>query len=806
MKNKPAFIPQQLIYAGAAAALLLINDLLLTLYLAESARFLYTSIITPLLSLAATVAVFYAAWRMQRSGSRLAYFWTLAAVAQACYAVGEVLWVYYDQIALTQPFPSPADIFYLAYSPIFVLAVLTLPAMKVTLTEKLKLGVDLQLILLAAGSGFWYFLIGPLVSQYRGEPLINQALGVAYPVADLVQIWALTLLVFRLPAHTNRNPLLLLVAAASINVVADCFFTYQSLTGTYEIGQLLDVAYNGGYLVYALAGLWQGLIASQEKPAQPDREVLQARPQDNATWLYYLPYGWVLGVFILLLHQVFQPSLSTPFILVIFTGLTFFLVIIRQVLVLKENTMLVQELRLANAEVQRQQRELQKRNSELLVEITERQRAEEKLSYEALHDSLTLLPNRALFLSRLAAAARIKQNRPDYRFSVLFLDLDGFKVINDNMGHSAGDRLLVKIGCILQDCVRSTDTVARLGGDEFVFLLEDLRDLDMVRQISERILHEISRPIEMDGTMVYLSGSLGVVLEADTALSPEEILRDADLAMYQAKAFGKARYELFSPNMRTQAARRMESEDALRLALEQEEFSLQYQPIISLKDQRLTAFEVSLRWDAPTNGLAQMAEETGLSLPLGRAVIRQVCRQLAAWQPLFAPGACPCMHINLSPRQVLEGNLFSEVSAALEESGIPGSLLAVEITEEIWVDHTAQVNHLAERLSQLGVSAWIDNFGAGKSALRKMEKLTIGGVIVDPGMVAGIRANQKGPLVAHAVLGLLQELGLEIIITGVEQEDQLAVLQDYPAVYAQGSRLSPPLDAHGIEAWLRETA
>ncbi len=360
-----------------------------------------------------------------------------------------------------------------------------------------------------------------------------------------------------------------------------------------------------------------------------------------------------------------------------------------------------------------------------LGRVVERRRAEEQLIHGALHDPLTHLPNRAFFLERLQFATRRAQRQPDYRFAVLFLDLDRFKVVNDSLGHLAGDEFLVEIARRLTACVRRTDvvvrhedqntlpascandddTIARLGGDEFTILLDDIRDASDPLRVAKRIQQALNEPFTLSGQQVVTTVSMGVALSTTGYTEAQDILRDADLAMYRAKALGKARCEVFDQAMHDSAVARLQLEGDLRHALEHEEFRLYYQPIVSLDTREIQGFEALVRWPHPQRGMLTpahflaVAEETGMILFLGKWVMREACRQMRRWQEEYATAASLTVSINVSARELAQADFVQETAHILQETGVRPSAIRLELTEGAAMDdaeHTRRVLHRPE--------------------------------------------------------------------------------------------------------------
>ena len=436
-----------------------------------------------------------------------------------------------------------------------------------------------------------------------------------------------------------------------------------------------------------------------------------------------------------------------------------------------------------------------------IQDITDRKRAEERLLHDALHDALTGLPNRALFMDHLRLAVERARRRESRQFAVLFLDLDRFKVINDSLGHMVGDQLLVGIAHRLEDCLRPGDLVARLGGDEFTVLLEDIGSVSEATAVAERLQRELSRPFALAGREVFTTVSIGIAPSTVGHDRPENFLRDADTAMYCAKMLGKARHEVFDKNMHARAVTQLQLETDLRRAVEREEFFVQFQPIVSLETGGIRSFEALVRWRHPEHGLISpgafipVAEETGLIVPLGRWVLTEACRQMRLWQTQHPERPPLSVSVNLSSKQFTQPDLIAQIQQALEETGLAPSSLKLEITESVVMENIEKAAEMLRELRALGVELSIDDFGTGYSSLSYLHRFPIDTLKIDRSFVTRMAENNENMEIVRTIVMLAHNLKMNVVAEGVETEQQLMQLMALGCGYAQGFYFSKPLDA-----------
>jgi diguanylate cyclase (GGDEF)-like protein/PAS domain S-box-containing protein len=446
-----------------------------------------------------------------------------------------------------------------------------------------------------------------------------------------------------------------------------------------------------------------------------------------------------------------------------------------------------------------------------IQDITDRKLAEQQLHHDAFHDALTGLPNRALFMDHLKLAIARSRRNTSARYAVLYLDLDRFKIINDSLGHTIGDQLLVGIADRLKNNLRPGDTVARLGGDEFTVLVEDISDDGESVQVAERIQKELSIPFNLSGREVFTTVSMGIAPSATGYERAEDILRDADTAMYRAKSAGKARYEIFDKAMHARAINLLQMETDMRRALEREEFILHYQPIVALENFRLRGFEALVRWQHPERGFISpmdfipVAEETGMIVPLGEWVMREACAQMNQWQRGFPLDHPLFITVNLSSKQFSQNALISTFAAILEETGVKAQSVKLEITESVVMENIETATEMLRQLRSLGVQLAIDDFGTGYSSLSYLHRFPIDTLKIDRSFVTRMSENNENCEIVRTIVVLAQNLGMDVVAEGVETNEQLVLLQKLGCENGQGYFFSKPVNAEGAEKIIAET-
>ncbi len=442
-------------------------------------------------------------------------------------------------------------------------------------------------------------------------------------------------------------------------------------------------------------------------------------------------------------------------------------------------------------------------------DISQRKAFEKQLYHQAFHDSLTTMPNRVLFMERLGRAVERAKRYSDYAFAVLLIDLDRFKGINDSLGHLAGDTLLIKMASRFKSCVRNVDTVARLGGDEFAILTEEFKTTQEVIQVAKRIQNVTKLPFFIDDNEVQVSASIGIVLETRNYKTPENILRDADIAMYRAKAQGKARFKVFNKKMHEQVVESLKMENDLRNAIQKQELILHYQPIIAINNYKFEGFEALVRWNHPTLGIIppskfiSIAEETGLIVPLGQWILSEACQQMKRWRQTFPEFPNFTMNVNISFRQFFEKDLLNFLSEVLRKNNMNPQFLKIELTESVLMDNEVSIIEKLNRMQSLGIKLAIDDFGTGYSSLAYLQQFPLDSLKIDRSFIKKIH-EPEGMAIVKTIINLAKNLGLSVVAEGVEKKAQFETLKTIKCDNAQGFLFSRPMNKQAATTYLEK--
>jgi diguanylate cyclase (GGDEF)-like protein/PAS domain S-box-containing protein len=824
-------------------------------------------------------------------------------------AFGQVAWYFYEHILhIETPFPSWADLGYLSTYPCLICGILLLPGRRRPGTILVRVLLDSLMIVAAAATFSWHFLIAPALETSEAGLLLT-TLALAYPIADLVVLFCLLLTLTHIEDKRLKPVVLPLALGVMALVISDSLFCYRVLAGTYVTGTVLDI---GWAVSPMLIGLGTGRIA---RSPWVDTTADDLDPHGVSAWRALLPYGLLPPIVLLLIHSHGEShtGLASNGTYVLALSVVVF-VFIRQLVAIGERSELFARLRETYVRLDESHRALESAHKDMqrseerfriaaecagdliyeldpstgalqwfgdmdgalgyakgtlgqdmqtwekavhpedlprlhqslyahldehvpfvveyrmiaadgsiryfaergravrdsagrpirmigaMTDITPRRLAEDRLRHESLHDALTGLPNRAMFTDRLQRAVTAARTAGSH-YAVLFLDLDHFKVINDSLGHAAGDRLLITIANRLQQCLASRAcqvTVARLGGDEFTVLLEraDAPPLDV--EAAERIQVAVRVPLDFEGHDISTTVSIGVVQGASRYYTAKDVLRDADVAMYRAKALGRGRHVLFDETMHASAVKRLRLESDLRHAVERGELLLHYQPMVSLETRQIESFEALLRWQrdgqlVPPADFISVAEDSGLIVEIGRWVIEEACRQLTQWRAAGMPPVT--VSVNLSRRQLADAQLVAFLRDVLERTRVEPACFKLEITESLIMEESQQAMHTLHCIKNLGIGLHMDDFGTGYSSLSCLHRFPVEMLKIDRSFIANLSERRDYSAVIHAILDLARNLSIRVVAEGVETIEQVSLLQALGCDLAQGYFFARPLPA-----------
>jgi diguanylate cyclase len=631
--------------------------------------------------------------------------------------------------------------------------------------------IDATVISTGVGMLAWVFLASPY-SVDASLPLVERVLSMLYVIFDVLVL----ALVIRLAVGggDRSRAYVLMTAGWLVLVAADVGRAVLVLLGTYDPSSPVEAGWLVAYALWGAAVLHPSVATLTDPVPAPRTGLTRAR-------LACLAAASLMAPAILAIQALRAQRLDIP-VIVSGCALLFLLVLVRMADLVRENEATVRELRGTEGV--------------LRASLSERDALAAQLEHQAFHDSLTDLANRALFNDRVRHALA-RARREGGGLAVLFVDLDDFKVVNDSLGHGAGDRLLREVAARLRSCLREHDTVGRLGGDEFAILAEDT-DLATARLLAERVLANLGAPFPMVGGQVTIRASIGIAVDEDHALDETQLLRNADIAMYAAKSRGKGAYEVFQGSMLRSVRDRHDVHAALEGAIERRELVVHYQPIVDLHSGRVAGAEALVRWPRPDRGLVPpaefipLAEETGLVVELDRFVLRQACRQMAGWTAQAGP---LLLHVNLSAHHLLRSDLASNVAAALRDSGLAPGCLALELTESVLMHDLEVAIVRLHELKRLGVHLAIDDFGTGYSSLAYLRQMPIDAVKIDKSFVDGVAGSPEESAVARAIIALAGTLHLDTVAEGVEHAEQATALAELGCHLAQGYHFSRPIPA-----------
>lgn len=769
-----------------------------------------------LLYLVITAVVYlWAARHTAKISSKLSPAWWLLSASMLWLVLGHGIWFVNDTILARTEFPIIIGLFYLLFYPSFWLGIYLLPQPDQTKRQRFRQLLDSITVLLGAMLLMWTLWVSP---NAHGNALNTTTflIGFLSPVSSFTMISAFVVLIFRPKLEQPREPLLLLGIGCPLLIVADFNLAIQASSGHIESGTITGLLWSFVCVFASMAAVLQAtsVAAIDEEQSSPKRflKIFEIVRTILPPLMLTVVYAATILYYNKLTPSEFKLASWGVWAL-------FALVSIRQLLVMTENINLSSALHAELKERQQAQSALQQVNEVLeqrvlertqrLIKLNEQLRQNEhKLRYDAFHDKLTGLSNRAFFTDYLQHALHLTRNHPDYRFGILFLDFDSFKVINDSLGHLLGDEFLIALSQRLEDCIGSGDLVARLGGDEFVVLLTNVQDIQSIQMVADRIQYAMRQPFDIDGHRLFTSVSIGIVMGDPNYQTAKDILRDADIAMYKAKDQGKSRSVVFNSSMRVMAMERLMLETELREALMRKELFLNYQPIWDIREKRVAGFEALVRWHHPIRGIISplqfipIAEETGMIVALGEWVLEEACRQMKVWHAKFPQKNCFTISVNISANQLRQSNLPLMVEQTLRRVGFPASFLKLEITESAFLFDIESALESFNKLKSLGLQLQLDDFGTGYSSLGYLHRLPITTLKIDRTFISRISTDGQHIEIARAISTLAHNLSMSIIAEGVETEAQLSQVEQLECEQVQGFLISKPLDVDAVEQFI----
>ena len=702
---------------------------------------------------------------------RLAWIWTGAFAT--VWSVGEAILTCYGFARNgALPFPSPADAGFLAALPLGAVGVLLFPSVQRFGVFRARLPLE---GLIVAGSlliASWTTALGTVYHSGSGS-VFSQAVGLAYPISDVI-LATVAVSVLGQACRRQRPALALVVAGLICLTATDSTLAYLAHT-SFRYGALVDAGRVAGLLLIALGPLWP-----IERRANEQEEA-----DDVARWQLALPYGFLaLAITVAAIRDEQSHHLD---LFVVIAGLCVIAALLgEQVLTRIENLRLTDQMQYAVSTLRASQVEL---------------------VHFALHDSLTGLPNRVLFGDRIEHALA-RRTSPTRRVAVLLCDLDSFKDVNDTLGHSSGDEVLIAAAERLSSCVRPADTVARIGGDEFAILLDDASGADEVASVAARVCSAMRTPFAIAGRDFIVNASVGVAMASQQDTRSEKLLQDADVALYAVKDAGGDDYTFFEPRLGKAYVDRLGLQAELSLALDKGELFVDYQPVMELASRRTVGVEALLRWRHPRRGVLKpvdflaIAESSGVVVQIGTWVIGEALRQLQGWRERIPAAADLWVAVNVSARQLASGDLVTAVAKAIAASDLAPESLHIELTESAVIDLVEWSLRVLGDLKNIGVMLEIDDFGTGYSSLAYLKQLPIDGVKIDRGFVDGLGADRRDAVIVEAIVSLAHALHLKVGAEGVEGSRQVEWLGTLGCDYAQGYYWSVPLTGDGLEQWL----
>lgn len=719
------------------------------------------------------------------------FFWLLVSLGCFSYVIAEGLWIYTENVLGKEiQYPGWTDLFYFLHIAFYLAALLYHGWQVRRNLQPVKFIFDMGIIMAVFTALSWHFIIRGLITDPAS--LLALIVSASYPIGSLMLLFGLISFLGGSVPLFSRQVLNLIAASLLIQIAADTIYLYASATGSYFSGSLYDPLWSLSLLLMALAGLY----ALEDQAARAPEPQL---PRISSAIELLLPY---LSMAILFVVMIFEQKNGMNG-LIAGAAVLILLVIVRQVLTLTENRKLLDQYHQLNEQLEHK---IGQRTSELSEKNEQLNEAMQQMKHMAYHDVLSGLPNRRLFLDKLTVAiaeARIRS----HKVAVVFVDLDRFKNINDTYGHEFGDLLLKGFSRNITEALRKDDVVSRQGGDEFTLILNNISQEEDIIPLIRRIQAVVEQPVNVNGQDLNISMSLGIAIYPENGRTTEELMKNADIAMYHAKEQGRNNYQFFSEDMNATLSRKIRLEKGLRNALVHDEFFLQYQPQVNAANGAVTGMETLIRWQSADGAIVSpgefipLAEETRLILPIGEWVLTTACRQAKVWHD--AGHGHLKLAVNLSPLQFLDDGLLEIVKTALAKTGFPAASLELEITEGVAVyDAEAAIDKM-EELQKLGIGIAIDDFGTGYSSMMYLKRFPVSNLKIAQPFVQDMETSKADKALVATMISMAHSMDMSVIAEGVETESQLAALQKLECDEIQGYLFSRPLSAEQFTAMLK---
>jgi len=718
--------------------------------------------------------------------TKIRFFWLLSSLASFCFAVGMILFRIGITFEFSNAYTGISNVFWITSLFLYLGALIYANSLNKSSSKTVQYIFDIIIVMVVASSISYHFIIDPIIKSSLEQGLLFTVLYVGYPIGNLAMLFAILSFYYSSTSIFPRKIFIFSLAGFTTLLFVNMMFLYLSINKLYATGSLFDPLWSIAILLAGL-GCFYNEEVDEESIGEEENVYQHSRFQDLLSLKLTLPY---ISVIIIFAFMIFQSELIINSI-VIGAILSTLLIIIRQVFTLVQNNELLLKSQGLNKELETK---VNQRTKELYCKNQQLEETIKKVEYIAYHDSLTSLTNRRYFEEALQKAI-IEAQSKGQDLAILFIDLDRFKFINDTLGHTVGDKLLQAVAEILKENVGEKNIVSRQGGDEFMIMLNNTSRAEAT-ELAQQIITELEKPIHINGNELYITSSIGISMFPANGIEVDELIKRADTSMYVAKDKGKNQYQFFDESMDEHVTTKLNIENGLRRAIDQNELSLAYQPKIDLKTKSVTGVEALLRWRNPQFGYISpatfipIAEETGLIIKLGEWVLKEACMQLKKWYDLGLSSLT--ISVNVSGIQFLQKDFVERIEKVLEETLVDASHLELEITESTMMD-TQQVLPILKRLKQLGIKISVDDFGSGYSSLSHIKKLPIDILKIDQMFIQEIDNEISDVAIVSTIITLAKNLSLTVIAEGVENEKQLNILIDKGCDQIQGYYFSKPL-------------